>query len=57
MILMCAQVMYIPSAVVLIQGGSYSKWDDGLWDTLEIANLVLIGSAALESKSCRPAAQ
>ena len=38
---MFAQVMYIPSAVALIEGGIYSKGDDGLWDTPEIAKLVL----------------
>ena len=38
---MCTQVMYIPSAVALIEGGIYSKGDDGLWDTPEIAKMVL----------------
>lgn len=38
---LAAQVLYVPSAQRLIQGGTFSKGEDGLWDTPEVAKDLL----------------
>jgi len=33
--------LYLPTANVLVEGGTYYKGEDGLWDTPEAARLIL----------------
>ena len=33
--------MYIPRATDLIEGGTFTKGEDGLWETPEVARLLL----------------
>ena len=35
------QVLYVPSAQRLIEGGTFQKGEDGLWDTPEVAKELL----------------
>ena len=39
--MLCVQVLYVPSAQALIEGGTFYKGEDGQWDTPEIAKLLL----------------
>lgn len=39
--LLCVQVLYVPSAQALIEGGTFFKGEDGLWDTPEVATFLL----------------
>lgn len=36
-----AQVLYVPSAQRLIEGGTFQKGEDGLWETPEVARDLL----------------
>lgn len=38
---MCKQVLYVPSAQTLIEGGHFHKGEDGLWETPEVAKALL----------------
>ena len=37
----CIQVLYVPSAQRLIEGGTFQKGEDGLWETPEVAKELL----------------
>ena len=36
-----AQVLYVPSAQRLVEGGTFQKGEDGLWETPEVAKDLL----------------
>lgn len=38
---LAAQVLYVPSAQRLIEGGTFQQGEDGLWDTPEVAKDLL----------------
>ena len=37
----CVQVLYVPKATDLIEGGTFFKGEDGQWETPEVARLLL----------------
>lgn len=44
------QVMYVPRAADLIEGGTFIKAQDGVWDTPEVARLLLKSMKASHEK-------
>ena len=42
--------MYVPRASDLIEGGTFSKAEDGMWDTPEVARLLLKSVKASHEK-------
>lgn len=44
------QVMYIPRGTDLIEGGTFTKGEDNLWETPEVARLLLKSMVASHEK-------